>query len=168
MEHLQFKLRIVLDFIQIKRDNIIVANSESGGVELKTRFFLSSNTDTNLTFGIYCSIQHIQFVNVIQYRDCVHITLIQHHRNVVDILLFFKTITENKILFIEHLLFLQHLNQVQVESRRGLNMHIILEHLRQHELEMGAFCAIAIMVICLIICLSDGHIKPPAGFLNVL
>ena len=79
--------------MQIKGNNIIVADSETRSIELETRLFLGSDTDTNLTFGIDCSIQHIQFMDVVQDWDGVAIPLIQHHRNIVDILLFLKAVT---------------------------------------------------------------------------
>ena len=128
VQHLQLKLGVVLDFMLVKRDNVVVTDAETGGIELESGFLLCGDANANLTFCIHCLIQHIELMDVVQNGDCIAITFVQHHGNIVDILLFFETVADDEVLFIEQFLLFQNLNQVQIEGRRGLNMDVIFQY----------------------------------------
>ena len=104
----------------------------------------------------------------IQNRNNIDKAFIQHHGNIVNILHFLTTITNNIIILLELSHIMQCLHQIQIEGRRSLQMHIIFQHFGQHEFKMGAFCTVAIMIIALIIGFRNSHIEPSSGLLDIL
>ena len=168
MQHLQFKLRILLDFAFIEWNNIIVSDAQARSIKLKSRFLFSSDSYTQLALGIQIRIQQIKFMFAIQNRNNIDKALIQHHRDIVNILHFLATITYNIIVLLELTHVVQSLHQIQIEGGRSLQMHIIFQHFGQHKFKMRAFCTIAIVIIALIIGLRDSHIEPSSGLLDIL
>ena len=169
MQHLQLKIGVVLDFFPIEGNHIIVADAQTRGVELEPRFLLGSDTDADLAFRRNLLLQqHIELLFAVEHRDGVHIALSQKFNDVVDINLTLESVTYNIVLLVEKAGLVKGLNQVDVKRGRGFNMHIVLQHLRHHKLEMIALCAITIVITALVIGLCNSHIEPSFGLLDIL
>ena len=171
VEHLEFELLACLDLLLIERHNILIANAQARCVEFELRLLLRSNPNAHLhlvqPLGQELVIS-MQLAHIVEHGDGVFITHLKQTHDVFDILGLLKAIADHITLLAQLALADQRFDNIDVKSRRSLNVHIVFEHLLEHKAEVRALGAIAVLILPLVVGLGHRHIEQHLGLLDLL
>src|ERR1700761_8017469 len=101
MQQLYPEIRIVLNLVIIKVDNILHADTQTRGVELRIGLLFCGNTYAEVAWGVHFNLVVVQvkFLFIIKYRDDVFKTIMQHINYISFILKCFKAVADNGNVF---------------------------------------------------------------------
>ena len=102
MQHLQLKLRIILDLFTIIWKDIIVPDPKAGGIKIKLRFFFRCDPDPDLHLIISDLVLiFIEFKKVVQDRDRIRELLADQVQYVFNIHRALKSIADDVLFLLE-------------------------------------------------------------------
>ena len=109
----------------------------------------------------------VELLLAVEDGNGVDESLVQQLHDVVDVNLTLESVADDVVLLVEKPLLVQRLDQIDVECGGSLDVHVVLQHLRHHKLEMVALGAVTIVVTSFVIGLCDGHVEPSLRLLDV-
>ena len=112
-------------------------------------------------------VEHGEFVLVVEDGYHVAEPVVEDVDNVLYVLLFFETVTDDDLVFIYQTLGMKLLYQVDVEGARGLEVDVVFQCLFHHKAEVAALGTIAVIVCAFVIGLGDGNVEHPLGPLDL-
>ena len=169
VKHLEGVFRVVLYHFFIERNDVVVANAESRGVEIEFGLLFGSDADANLHWYVGVGdglVEHMHLVFVVDDRHDVVESVFVQFGNIVDILLTLETVAYNEYVFVNQAVVVELLDEVDVEGRRGLQIDVVFQGLLQHETEVTAFGAVAVVVCAFVVHLGYSHIEQAFGALD--
>ena len=110
-------------------------------------------------------VEHVIFVFVVEHWYHVAEAVFVDADDVFDVLFFLEAVADDDFLLVDKPLCMQFLYQVDVESRRGLEVDVVLQGLLEHEGEVTALGAVAIVVSASVVGFCDGHVEQALGAL---
>ena len=167
MKQLNFEVRIRFDLIVVKIDDILQANSESGGIKLRIGLFFRCDTDAQVAGCIHLDlvIIDVEFFLIIQHRYDIFKAVVQHINDIGLILEGFEAIAYHGHVFTQRTLFLERIDHWHIESRRGLEVDIVFQSFFHNVFKVGAFSTIAVFIAAAIVVFDDSLLEKQFGLL---
>ena len=133
MKHFQLELLIAADLGLIILHDVVVTNTETRSIKIKFRLLFRRDPDTDLAFGVNSGVQQIELLFVIDDRNRIFETVIDQRRNILDILRTLETVADDKDILVDNPAVVQRVDDMNVISRRGFEVNVVLQRLFQHE-----------------------------------
>ena len=133
MKHFQLELLIAADLGLIILHDVVVTNTETRSIKIKFRLLFRRDRDTDLAFGVNSGVQQIELLFVIDDRNRIFETVIDQRRNILDILRTLETVADDKDILVDNPAVVQRVDDMNVISRRGFEVNVVLQRLFQHE-----------------------------------
>src|SRR5690606_15715944 len=100
-----------------------------------------------------------KFILIIQHRYYILKTRINKLRNVFGICARLKPIADDERVFCYFPFLIKLFDDLYIISKRGFNMHILLQCLLYYKRKVRAFSTVAVIILTIITVLSNGIIK---------
>ena len=114
----------------------MVADAQARRVEVELGLLFGGDADAKLHLLVavwQCRIQYVEFILVVQDGDYIVESVVEDVYDILYILLLFEAVAYDGFVFPDETLCMQLLYEVDVESRRSLEVDIVLQRLFQHE-----------------------------------
>ena len=167
VQHFQLDLRIGLDPGAIELFDVVVANSQTGSIEVEFGFFFGGDSDSYFARFGNGAVQQFQFGFIVQNGNRVFKPVVDESGNVFDVLRTFESVADDVGIFIDGAVFIQGVDDMDVVGGRGFEVDVIFERFFQNERKMRAFGTVAIVVAAFIIHFGHGYIEESLGPLNL-
>ncbi len=167
MQQLELKIGVVLNpgFIQVV--NFFITHSQSGGIHQKIGLLFGCNPDAQLGWLCCFFVDELKFFGIIEHTNQVVKPVTYQVGHILRILLGFKAVAYNVLVFAKFAGCVQALNNFEVKCRRGFQVDPIIEHLIEDKTKMGTLGTIAIIILCLVIIFFEGTGKQFPGRFNL-
>ena len=126
VQHLQLELLVRFDPGLVELDDVVVADAEPRGVEIEFRLLFGCDADTDLARFVDCVVEQVQFAFVVENRNGVLEAVVDQRRYIFDILRPFEPVADDVDIFVDNPAVVQCVDDVDVVSRRGLEVDIVL------------------------------------------
>ena len=170
MEHLETELRVGFHLPLIERDDVVVADSEARSVEVELGFLFRSDADAEVhLFSVgdvlQGGVKGMELVFVVEDGDDILESLVVEVDDVFDVDVFLESVTNDHFLLVNQPLGVEFLDEVDVESRGGFEVDVVLEGFFEHEGEVARLGAVAVVVGAPVVGLCDGDVEETFGAL---
>ena len=112
------EVRVFGHGVLVELDDVRVADTQTGSIEVEVGFFLGGDADTHHGILLDEAGQVFEFVLVVQYGNDVLPAVLAKLGDILDVLGAFKTVADDvQVLFLHRAVALQGLDEVQVVGR---------------------------------------------------
>ena len=167
MQHLEPEFLVPLDFRTIILDDIVITDTQSRRIEIELRLLLRGDPDTDFAPGIDRRVEQLELLLIIDDRNRILKAAVDQRGDVFDILRTLESVAYDVNALIDHAAVVQRIDDMDIVGRRRFEIDVVLERLLQHEREVRALGAIAIVIAAFIVNLGHRHIEQAFGALNL-
>ena len=167
MQHLEPEFLVPLDFRTIILDDIVITDTQPRRIEIELRLLLRGDPDTDFAPGIDRRVEQLELLLVVDDRNRILKAAVDQRGDVFDILRTLESVAYDVNALIDHAAVVQRIDDMDIVGRRRFEIDVVLERLLQHEREVRALGAIAIVIATLVVDLGHRHIEQAFGALNL-
>ena len=167
VQHLEPEFLVPLDFRTIILDDIVITDTQSRRIEIELRLLLRGDPDTDFAPGIDRRVEQLELLLIIDDRNRILKAAVDQRGDVFDILRTLESVAYDVNALIDHAAVVQRIDDMDIVGRRRFEIDVVLERLLQHEREVRALGAIAIVIAAFIVNLGHRHIEQAFGALNL-
>lgn len=167
MQHLEPEFLVPLDFRTIILDDIVITDTQPRRIEIELRLLLRGDPDTDFAPGIDRRVEQLELLLIIDDRNRILKAAVDQRGDVFDILRTLESVAYDVNALIDHAAVVQRIDDMDIVGRRRFEIDVVLERLLQHEREVRALGAIAIVIAAFIVNLGHRHIEQAFGALNL-
>ena len=167
VQHLEPEFLVPLDFRTIILDDIVITDTQPRRIEIELRLLLRGDPDTDFAPGIDRRVEQLELLLIIDDRNRILKAAVDQRGDVFDILRTLESVAYDVNALIDHAAVVQRIDDMDIVGRRRFEIDVVLERLLQHEREVRALGAIAIVIAAFIVNLGHRHIEQAFGALNL-
>ena len=167
VEHFELELLVVFDLLLVEIDDVVVANTQTRGIEVELRLLLRCNADTHLAALFDYVGEQVDLLLVVDHGNRVDESRIDQRSDVLDILRTLEAVTNDVAILVDHAAIVQSLNDMDIVCRRSFEVNIVFQSLFEHEREVRRLGAVAVVVATLVVHLSHCYIEQTLGAIDL-
>ena len=168
VQHLELELLAVLEFGLVEVDDVVVADTQTRGVELELGFLLAGDADADFAFLGERILEQLQLLLVVEHRNGVHEAVVDQLGDVLHILRPLETVADDVAVLVDDSAVVERVDDMNVVCRRRFEMNVVLHCLLQHEREVARLGAVTIVVRPLVVHFGHRHVEHTLGPVDLL
>src|SRR5690606_29576798 len=116
------------------------------GIELKLGLFFRGNADADVETAVNSLVQQVDLLVIIDNGNTFFMPAVHQAGDIPDVLVPLEPVAQHIVIRSEFSLLQQVVDDIDIESRRGLYMNVIFESFLENMLEMRTLRTVTIVV----------------------